>query len=494
MQFKHHVLPRELYTAAQVRELDRRIIESQGIPGYELMQHAAQAAFDFLRQRWPQAQNLVFVCGAGNNAGDAYVMAKLALEAGLQSQVLYLCEPEHLKGEAKLAAMDATKAGVNIQGFTIAQLSQSDLIVDGLLGTGLHRAVTGIWAETIRAINASALEVLALDIPSGLSADTGNILGEAIRANATISFIALKQGLFTADAYDCCGEIIYADLGAQAQLFQSQTPSAYLLSNWPALPPRKNNSHKNDFGHVLVIGGNHGMAGAAHLAGLAALRSGAGLVSIATRQQHANQLGIQSPELMVSAVENKQALQTLLHRATVIVMGPGMGEDEWAVSVFNQSLQANKPIVIDASGLNLLAQHPQKRDHWVLTPHPGEAARLLHCSPAQVQQQRFQHLQQLQQTYGGVCLLKGAGTCIADAIQTQVVANANPAMATAGMGDVLSGVIGALMAQIGDWSLLDIVSTAALVHAKAAEQASQGRQRGLIASDVIQQLPSVLGA
>lgn len=481
------VLPEALYRADQVRELDRLAIEAHGIPGYVLMSRAGSAAFASLHRHWPQAASIVVVCGAGNNGGDGYVIARLAHEHGLAVDVMALADPAGLQGDARRAWQDALDAGVTVRPFDSGPLALADVIVDAVFGTGLSRPVEGRWYAAIEAINTAPAPVLAVDIPSGLQADTGAILGTAVRAARTISFIGLKQGLFTAAGPDCCGMIEFADLDVPHAIYSDIEPTClrYAGADRPALlPPRARGSHKGNHGHVLIIGGDHGYAGAARMAAEAAARCGAGLVSVATRPEHAPVHAALRPEIMFRGVRHADELGPLIARAEVIAIGPGLGTGEWSLSLLDAVLAAPRPLVMDADALNLLARKPFQRDHWILTPHPGEAARLLACDTATVQADRFAATRKLAERYGGVALLKGPGTLVATEGQaTALINNGNPGMASGGMGDVLTGVLAALLAQgiaafaaarLGGW-----------LHASAADLAAADGERGLLATDLL---------
>lgn len=484
-------LPHNLYSASQTRELDRLAASQFALPGATLMARAAQAAFECLRQRWPQAQRLLICCGVGNNAGDGYLLAKLAHAAGLQVRVLQVGEPGRLRGDALAAAEAAGAVGVVAESWQRgAGLPQCDVVVDALLGTGLSGEVHGAWRALIEEINASGRPVLALDIPSGLDADCGAVLGAAVRADLTLSFIALKAGLFTGAGPALCGEVRLDDLQLPAQVYEQVGAMAQrlTLSRFTALlGPRVRDGHKGCYGHVLVVGGDAGMAGAVRLAAEAAARVGAGLVSVATHPGHAASIAMACPELMCHGIETADQLEPLLHRATVVVVGPGLGQAPWGQALLARLLEIRQPLVVDADALNLLAQEPSWCDDWVLTPHPGEAGRLLGESAADVQRNRFAAAAGLQASYGGVVVLKGPGTVVlAGDGMPGVCSGGNPGMASGGMGDVLSGVIAGLIAQG-----LDLRSAAAAgvcLHAAAADAAAAEGERGLLASDLFPHL------
>ena len=482
-------LPVELYRAAQVRELDRITIEERGIPGHTLMSRAGEAAFELLRQRWPDARRIVVVCGSGNNAGDGYVVARLAHKAGLDIRVLTLSNPDELRGDALTAWRDACAAGVPTTIFATAGLDGADLLVDAILGIGLERDVNGVWREAIETMNAHPADRFALDIPSGLHADTGAILGAAVQAAATLTFIGLKQGLFTGQGPACCGDIHFADLDAPPDIYPALHPACwrYAGEDLPVLLPRRSRSaHKGHFGHVLVIGGESGMAGAARLAAEAAARCGAGLVSVATRAVHAGLQAAVRPELMFHGIETPDELEPLLNRATVIAVGPGLGRGDWGRAMLQAALAGDQPLVLDADALNLLAIEPVFRDNWILTPHSGEAARLLKMTPAQVEADRFAAVEDLALRFGGVALLKGAGSLIASKADGLVAlcAAGNPGMASGGMGDVLTGVIAALVAQ--GLPPFAAAKAGGYLHGRAGDLAARaGGERGLLATDLL---------
>lgn len=484
-------LPRALYTAAQVRGFDRLAIEHFGIPGGELMERAGQATFALLRRTWPRARRLIVLAGVGNNAGDGFVVARLARQTGLEVQVLQVGDRERLRGDALDNATRWREMGGAWRAFDGIP-ADAELIIDALFGTGLERPVGGAWAEAIAATNVHPAPCLAIDLPSGLHADTGVVLGSAVRAAATISFIGLKLGLFTAEGPDCVGAVTFAGLGVPAAVYASSPLTARRIDGsilGRLLGPRRRNAHKGHFGHVLVIGGNHGMGGAARLAAEAALRVGGGLVSLATRTAHVAPILAARPEVMVHAVESVDDLSGPLRQASVIAIGPGLGRDAWAQALWQAALAAERPLVVDADALHLLAAAPQRRDDWVLTPHPGEAATLLGLCTAEIGADRLGAVRQLQRRCGGSVVLKGAGSLIASAgeVPPAVCSAGNPGMASGGMGDALTGVVAGLLAQ--GLTLRDAAEAGVCLHASAGDAAAAaGGERGLLASDLIAQL------
>ncbi|HEV7164803.1 MAG TPA: NAD(P)H-hydrate dehydratase [Gammaproteobacteria bacterium] len=483
-------LPETLFTAAQVRELDLRAMEKGGIPAQDLMQQAGVAAWQLLSLQWPAATRILVLCGAGNNAGDGYVVAEQALSQGRAVRLVTLGDSDHLPATAAGMRGRYLKAGGKEEKFA-GSLPEADVVVDALLGTGLDRPLSGDWLKAVQMLNASGRPVLSLDIPSGLNADTGAELGVAVRAQVTLTFIALKAGMFTGAGPECCGLLRFDDLKVPETLSADMAPRALRLRSsgmrGAKLPRRPRDSHKGDFGHVLVVGGDHGMGGAVRLTAEAALRCGAGLVSVATRAAHVDALLAGLPEAMVRGVERPEDLSPMLARAGIVAIGPGLGQDVWGQSLLKQVLTSSLPLVVDADALNLLAQAPQKRGNWILTPHPGEAGRLWGTDTAAVQHDRYAAAENLARRFGAVTVLKGAGSLIAVAGETTAVCTAgNPGMAAPGMGDVLTGVIAALAAQ--GLSLADAARMGVYVHASAGDLAARQGERGLMARDLMEPL------
>ena len=484
---------RRLYRAEQVRELDRLAIEVHGIPGYELMNRAGAAAFRCLRERWPKARRITVCCGGGNNGGDGYVIARLAREAGLEVQLLAMKDPQDLRGDAARAAQDWQACCGRVDEADAA--IEGEVVVDALLGTGLDRAPADDWAELIERMNRSGCPILAVDIPSGLRADTGMPLGTTVRAELTVTFIGNKRGLYTGQAGRWCGERCFVDLETPAEIHAALAADATLLDAAELselLPPRPADTHKGDLGHVLVVGGDTGMAGAPVLAGMAALRAGSGLVSLATRAGHAALAVTRRPELMAHGAETLDELDVLIERAEVIALGPGLGQGEWSQALYRHSLASGLPLVVDADALNLLGASGGRAERWVLTPHPGEAARLLEASVAEVQADRFAAARELARRYQAVIVLKGHGSLIGDAQgRVDVCPYGSPAMASAGMGDALTGIIASLIGQGLD--LFDAARCGVMIHALAGDAAASGR-RQILATDLIEHLADVLPA
>ena len=509
-------IPRALYRAEQVRKLDGLAITALGLSEFELMRRAGAAAFSHLRQRWPGVRDLLVFSGGGNNGGDGFIIGALAAASGLRVRIVCLTPPEKLVGAAAEAREMAAAKPLAMCSFAEFQASLADdpngcfdLIVDAIFGTGLNRPAAGDSRAAIEWMNAHAAPVLAVDVPSGLHADSGTPLGDAVRAEATVSFVGMKRGLLTHLGPDHAGEIVFADLDAPADVYHGgdspevETRRIDIHSASRLLPRRRPSAHKGSNGHVLLLGGDHGMGGAIMLAAEAALRCGAGLVSVATRSAHRSPLLCRRPEIMVAGTEDGRVdLPGLFDRASNIVIGPGLGRGDWSRNLLRAALAAQTtrrlPLIVDADALRLLAgrepepelEHGETvlpKDDWILTPHPGEAAAMLGVSTGEIQRDRFAALAALQRQFGGHCLLKGAGSLIRGPARTprfKLCTEGNPGMGSGGMGDVLSGIIAGLNAQ--GLSLADSLECAVCVHGEAADLAArEGGERGLAAADLL---------
>ncbi len=475
-----------IYQVRQIREIERLAQESFSLSSQTLMQRAGKAAFDFLLRRFPQAQKIAIFCGSGNNGGDGYVLAQLAHERGLQVTLWQVGD----QGKMPIEAQQAFAACHDIPAELFhekANLQHPDLIIDALLGIGAKEALRDEVVKAIQVMQNTGAPIFSLDTPSGIQADTGQVLGTAVRATATMTFIGLKLGLLTGSGLAYTGELAVSDLQLPAALFSQVRPIAEKaqLSSYAAyLKPRTRDWHKGLSGHVLIVGGDKGYSGAPRMAAQAALRVGAGLVTVATHPENAAVMNMTCPEIMCHGVSSVKELKPLLAKAKVIILGPGLGQSEWAKTLWPYVCTQEQPLLLDADGLNLLAQTNLYHKNWILTPHPGEAARLLSCTVAAVQQDRLTAVQAIQQRYGGVCVLKGAGSLILAPSSLPVICSkGNPGMATAGMGDILSGVIGGLMAQ--DIPLGDAAKLGVYVHAAAGDLAAKEGERGMIATDLL---------
>jgi hydroxyethylthiazole kinase-like uncharacterized protein yjeF len=474
-----------LYDSAALRRVEAQAAAAFDGDDYELMRRAGQSAWRALLEHWPQARRIVVACGPGNNGGDGYVLARYAWQSGRDVAVVRLQDAAPRAENASRACAEYEASGGRVFAFDGA-LPDADVVVDALFGIGLSRAPDAAAAAFIHAINAANAPVFALDAPSGIAADTGHRAGAAVRAARTLEFIAPHAGLRTGDALDHAGTCDVATLDVPETAWQGGAPFAHGMT--PAalrgfLAPRRRNSHKGLHGHVLCVGGDAGMGGAVALCAEAALRSGAGLASAATRPSHVAALLARLPECMVGGVESASQLAPMLQRADVVAIGPGLGRGVWGAALFVAVLACDKPLVVDADALHLLARHGRAADA-VLTPHPGEAAALLGIATAEVQADRFTAAARLAERFGCSVVLKGAGSVVAAPGEIpRVIGAGNPGMAVGGMGDVLTGVIAALRAQ--GMPAFDAACAGALLHAHAGDLAARAGERGLLPSDVL---------
>lgn len=479
-------IPHSVWPTDWVRQAEKTAAADQGLSLYTLMERAGQAAFDVAQQAYPDSRHWLVACGGGNNGGDGYVVARLAKASGRQVTLVTQGNQSALPEEARQAQADWLAAGGDIQVESGYWPADVDLIIDGLLGTGIRNAPRTPVSDIIVQINQHPAPVIALDIPSGLVADSGAIPGVAVSATHTVTFIALKPGLLTGKAREVVGRLHYHALGLESWLaMQTAAPvqrfDAQNLAQW--LMPRRPTAHKGDHGRLVLIGGDVGTSGAIRMAGEAALRAGAGLVRVLTRAENRQAMLIARPELMVHEL-TPQSLDDSLAWADVVVIGPGLGQGEWGKHALERVIRCDKPALWDADALNLLAIAPDTRHNRVITPHPGEAARLLNCSIQEIESDRLLSASRLVARYGGCVVLKGAGTLVATQRHMAIVDVGNPGMASGGMGDVLSGIIGALLAQ--GLTIYDAASAGCVAHGAAADSlASRYGTRGMLAMDLL---------
>jgi hydroxyethylthiazole kinase-like uncharacterized protein yjeF len=486
-------LPQALYRAEQVQQFDRLAIEQFGLPAALLMRRAAESAFAAVQSRYADSRSAVVFCGPGNNGGDGYVFAAIAARAGWHVTVIAVGDVPRDE-----VAQDALKQWLELGHINQlpCDIPTTDIVVDALLGVGLQRDVSGEFAKAVEIMNRASGEVISMDVPSGLCSDTGRCLGSVVKADLTCCFVGLKQGLFTGSGPEYVGDVIYDALSIPAPVFASSILSSRRLDAAAlehVFTSRSRVSHKGDMGHVLLIGGAHGMSGAIVLAAAGALRTGAGLVSVASCAESVAALNASHPEVMAHAIDAVDDLMSLIERADVVVIGPGLGQSDWSQLMFKAVMHSDKPMVVDADALNLLSEDVGVINRpCVITPHPGEAARLLGMSSAEINADRFASALKLHQVTSATVVLKGAGTVVQGVQQKPpaVIDAGNPGMASGGMGDVLSGVIAALIAQGFDAD--DAAQYGALVHSVAADRAAEQGERGMSASDVIDQIRAVV--
>ncbi|RMH22581.1 MAG: NAD(P)H-hydrate dehydratase [Gammaproteobacteria bacterium] len=482
-----------LYSAEEVRNLDHDAITTAGIPGFELMKRAGEAAFRLIQSRWPGLRKCLILCGPGKNGGDGYILAARLIQAGYDVLVYASCPANQIAGDARKAMELALNKGVRVRRRGPIQWGNTQLVVDALLGTGISRKVRGKSLDLITQTNKSDIPVLSVDIPSGIHPDTGQPMGSAVKATVTLSFVGQKKGLFTGAGREYAGTILFDRLGIPDEVYNRYSDPILRLDasllDIPCLAPRPRYSHKGQFGHVLIIGGDTGMPGSVQLSALAALRAGAGLVTVATRAAHASLIPTVHPEVMCHGVESSADLKPLLDKADVLVIGPGMGLSPWSKGVFNCFLRHAKiPSLVDAGGLRLLAdaEHPVDVP-MILTPHPGEMACLLRCNSSEVEADRYSAIILAGQKYRSDLVLKGAGTLMTNEKEIRVCDAGNPGMSVAGMGDLLTGLIAGLIAQgCTSWQAVQL---GVLIHAVAADEiCHETGEKGMMASDMLESI------
>lgn len=477
-----------LYDIAGVRRAEAQAIALLGGDGFELMRRAGAAGWRALLEHWPQARRIVVACGPGNNGGDGYVLALHALQAGREVRALHADGHPPRSALARRACAAFVDAG-GVAAAVAAALPECDLVVDAMFGIGFDGRADDATNAMLAALAGCGADVLALDVPSGVDASNGSVPGIAVRATRTLQFSADHAGLATGAALDHVGALAMAPLGLPEGSFEGVAPAAWRVRAAALdalLPRRTRTAHKGAAGHVLVAGGNHGMGGAALLAAEAALRAGAGLVSVATRAVHVAPLLARTPEAMAHAIEDPEDVARLSAPADVCAIGPGLGRDAWAAGLLGAVINRAHALVVDADALNLLAASPRGlRADSVLTPHPGEAARLLGRSTAEVQRDRLAAAHALCLRFGCVVVLKGAGSVVAAPDgRAWIIDAGNPGMAVGGMGDALTGIIAALRAQ--GLPAAEAAVAGALQHAVAGDRAAETcGARGLLPSDLI---------
>ncbi|MEM9100856.1 MAG: NAD(P)H-hydrate dehydratase [Pseudomonadota bacterium] len=485
---------RSLYSSLQVRQLEREYAANTSTSTYALMEKAGQSLWQHVQQQYPKASNIVVCCGRGNNAGDGFVLARLAANAKLSVQVIIINKNFEYTGDAQRAYTSIIDLITTEPERKTYAINNADVIVDALLGTGFRSPLEPEFIELIHQINTAKAPTIAVDLPSGLNADSGAVNEVAVKAHTTVTFIGIKPGLVTAKGLDYCGVL-------RLETLEVDTVHTIPFAHWLSYDDYKNrlkkrelDSNKGDYGHLLAIGGDQGMSGAIKLASLAALRTGPGWLSMLTHPAHSSFLAFDQPEIMVKAFDEQihdsaqNLLASLLKKSTSILLGPGLGQNDWSRKIFKQTITSNKRMVLDADALNLLAQNPVKKNCWILTPHPGEAASLLGCSTREIQNQRFEAAQEIARRYGGIVVLKGAGSIVFSKKDQNprklVCRGGNPGMATGGMGDLLAGIIAGLLTT--GYELLTAAELGVLLHARAGDMSAEKEGTiGMLASDLI---------
>jgi NAD(P)H-hydrate epimerase len=507
-----------LVTASEMQEMDRQTIETQGITGLELMENAGSGATRVLLDQFAaSAKNGVgIICGKGNNGGDGFVMARYLAEKGIDATVYLLAKATAVKGDAaanlkRLSALDITVIEIpDEEAFSKIKstLSRCGLLVDAILGTGLSSDVRGFFKTVINFINRTGIPVFAVDIASGLNSDTGQPCGTCIRAQGTATFALAKIGHVTFPGAEYTGKLEIIDIGIPGRIVKAVNPKQYLLTPEQIrgyFQPRSPDTHKGRTGHVLVIAGSTGKTGAAAMTAMSAMRAGAGLVTLGIAESLNPVLEGQLLEAMTEPLPQSQngvlgdsALDRIMKLSagkTCLALGPGMGQAAETRSLVGQIIsQSEIPAVIDADGLNNLAGQTQLLKNLkapiVLTPHPGEMARLIDATPADVQQNRIKCARDFAAAFNVHLVLKGAATVIAHPDGSAYInPTGNPGMAAGGMGDVLTGVLAGFMAQ--GFTAEAATHTAVYLHGAAADTLAQTiGPFGYLASEVMNAIPA----
>jgi NAD(P)H-hydrate epimerase len=502
----------------QAQAFDRFASEVWRVPSLLLMENAGRAAAEAIGRAIAKSARVLVVTGAGNNAGDGFVVARRLLVEGRRVRVATLSAPSLLKGDARINCEAFAAIGGELLDCSTPEqspefqtaLDSCDCVVDAIFGIGLDREITGSFRRAIERINAARAErrlsnVIALDLPSGLEANRGAILGAAVRADVTVCFAHYKIGHLSPNGADYCGELRLVDIGVPTGVPEGVGQSALLLEAGdvrPSFRARPLSSHKNSVGKVVVIAGSPGKVGAALLVGQAALRAGAGVVTLAGFEETTQLLDRRVQELMTARIDRARieaSVQELCAGADAVVVGPGLGLDDASARVVIATARTGKPTVMDADALThfagRLSDIAANSGPLVLTPHPGELGRLLATSTQQVEAERLQSVSQAAVMANATVLLKGPYTIVASPNQLPVIHAAHaPVLATAGSGDVLAGILGAFLTSL---SAHDAALAAAFVHARAAEAWQQEHalaDRGLLAHEVADWAPRIIAA
>jgi hydroxyethylthiazole kinase-like uncharacterized protein yjeF len=479
-----------LYTRDEMRAVDRAASERYGIPSLSLMESAGARATDFLLQRYRDLRKVVIVGGEGQNGGDGWVVARHLHARGVRAQCVLVGSADKVRGDARTNLEALAKLGIDVS--TSLELKGATLIVDALFGTGLARALSGAQAEVVQRINDSGVVVCALDLPSGIDADSGQVLGSAIRADTTVTFAGCKRGLFQFPGVEHAGVLHVASIGAPVPDSDVAVIEARDVATY--LPRLSRDAHKGSRGHVLVIAGSRGKTGAALLSALGAMRAGAGLVTIAADSETQPVLEHKVLEVMTARFGDAASVLALAEKKGAAVLGPGFGLDDARQALARElARELPVPCVLDADALTALGSDLEQLRNAVaprvLTPHPGEASRLLGRSTAEVQADRYGAVRELAERSGQVVVLKGAHTVIGSPGGSIRVCRAGtPALGVAGTGDVLSGVMGALNVSLSPFSS---AWASVQIHAQAGEIAAAS-DRGLLAHEVADAIPLAL--
>lgn len=507
-------------TSQKMREIDARTISEFGIPGVVLMENAGRGATEKILAYFPDVvgDDVLVVCGPGNNGGDGFVVARHLANYNCNVRCCLLSDPSKLSDDARINFNVVKNMGIEVFSLTdekdfptfLDMLYGAYLVVDAIFGTGLKKEVSGIYLKVIEAINKSGVNVVSLDIPSGLDADTGNPLGIAVKADLTITFALPKVGLLIFPGADYVGELDIVDIGTPQRVYEEANIDTFLIERWQIVdlfPPRYKDSHKGDYGHVFVIAGSTGFTGAATMTCEASARVGAGLVTLGIPKSlnpilenkllEVMTLPLAETESGSLAHEAFSAIEKACERKTAIAIGPGLGLEPSTQKLVRDIIKKIElPMVVDADGLNALASNTEilleRKMPTILTPHPGEMARLIGSDTKKVKSDRIKVAKEFAKKYGCYLVLKGARSIVATP-EGKIYINptGNPGMATGGVGDVLTGMIGGFLAQ--GLSPLEASIASVYIHGVCGDEAAlKYGERGLLARDILNEIPNVL--
>lgn len=488
----------KLYSSEQIREIEKYIFTKLGFDEFELMFRAGKYAFEVIKDQIINKNvKIKIFCGVGNNGGDGFILAGFLKKDGYDVEIF---EIGNFLKQSKLAskAKDlAIECDVKINKYDEAViLNEDDVIIDAIYGIGINCNIKLEQRKIIDKINNSNAFIIGLDCPSGLNPDNGQIMGNCVRCDITISFLQLKLGCFLNFGPKFCGEIFVNNLAVNYEDFLAKiTPSFITIFDKDLLkiiPPRKLDANKGDFGNILAIGGDHSMAGAIMMAAEACCRSGAGKVTVLTRQENIEALNVRLPNVMSAIYDDKKDLELAIKNKDFLIIGPGLGNSKWSSDLFEFFMDNNLAKLIDADGLNLLAKSDKKYDlkNAIITPHPKEAANLLGITTKEVQKNRQETARKLHEKYGCIVVLKGANSIIYDGNNFCLCGHSNPAMAVAGMGDILSGLIAGFTFQ--NISLFEAAIIGSFIHVISANLlVEEHGEIGLLPNDIVENLPFV---
>ena len=494
---KNHLI----FKTDQIQAIEKKIFSAGIFSPQRLMELAAKSVIENLILTFGKPSALSIFCGRGNNGADGYLCSIISHEMGIPTTVIETQNDRNMAEYARLARDKCKKNGIKLIPFNKDFCIDSGIIIDALVGSGLRDIPRDETRDIIEFINKQNAPIVSIDVPSGVTANSGHVHLIAVKADLTICMIALKPGLTSGEAKNYCGKVIIEDFGIKVDDFADTHFGELLEINGllKLLPERRQTAHKYNSGICLVVGGDYGFGGAPMIVAEGSMRVGAGLTRIVTRPAHVAACLSRNPECLVNGVESIQEAQQFTKKVNAVVIGPGLGKSSWSEQMLKVFLEVNVPIILDADALNLISDGNLgsllRNKRTILTPHSGEAARLLGCTTKEIDKDRFSTVRELQKIYGGTVLLKGSGSllCSDQSDKVFVCPYGNPSLATAGSGDLLSGMIGGFISQgLSDdhRSVLGL-----LIHSFAANVARYEKlDRGMIATDLLEYIRRIINS